>query len=169
MTRGKVILSLVVLALAGACGGEPPAKANAPPPAVATALPAELAASLPKSPNGLPLLLQQGGVLGPGIGLAFDASLDDPITRWAECLSRVRGCRATNAGAIAGCVDLVPVCATNAGGKGCCPASCVAAFKARVAAGSAEPLAVRESFLAGDCVDGFSSVRDAAIESEAGR
>src|SRR5262245_37495805 len=76
-----------------------PARASPPAAPVSRWLPPELAVGLPRTDKGLPILVSTRATLPPGksLVLAYDQSLDDPITRWGECVGRVSACYRTNA------------------------------------------------------------------------
>ncbi len=156
------VLSLLVatLGLQCSCGGRGSsgsggANPPAPPP---PELPAEIKQQMPHSRDGLPLLSFVNWDGDHYIGIAYDAKLDDPLARWASCLGRVGACYETNSGPVAGCIDnfRFPVCATDAGGKHCCPPACVRAFKQQLSTGVDEDTAIDRSFVNGDCVAGLA-------------
>jgi hypothetical protein len=99
-------------------------------------------------------------MLPPGLSVAlgYDDTLDDPISRWGQCLSRVLGCYRASPTAISTCVASMDRCADDTGGQGCCPPACIEQFRANVAAGMAENNAVDASFVEGTCVAGFQRV-----------
>ena len=146
----------------------PSASVQPPGPVVETALPAHLERALPRSDDGLPVLLRtHTPVMGPEISveMVYDAALDDPITRWADCLSRVSACDRANPGLpVAGCVAQIEICPDATGGRGCCPSPCVEEFRRRMADGEDEEEALEKSFVQGDCVEGF---REFVVELEA--
>lgn len=147
----------------------PPRPARPPTPPLDTRMPEQLLPALPRKDGGtdgggLPILLHATGATG-GLALAYDDTLDDPTRRWGHCLGRVQSCYQANFDRpMAGCVDLIERCATNLGGRGCCPPACIQAFKDRLAAGATEDRAVDESFVRGTCVEGFVERRwDAGV------
>jgi hypothetical protein len=125
-------------------------------------MPAEIATVLPVNDAGLPIIVATNAEVEPGvtIELAYDATIDDPIARWGQCLSRVAACYQTNPGPIAGCIDLVERCADGTGGNACCPPGCISAFHSLMASGTDEDTAIGKTFLQGDCVIGFAALRD---------
>jgi hypothetical protein len=129
---------------------------------VSGVIPPEVAAQLDHTDGGLPIFVSTSATLPAGttIGLAYDATLDDPITRWGQCLSRVVACHAANPGAgpIAPCIALIERCADNHGGKGCCPSACLDRYAMAVASGEAESDAFTQIFLDGSCVDGMAAL-----------
>ena len=138
-------------------------RSGPPLPPVKAAMPLELTAQLPKTDDGLPILVSTT-YADKTVALVFDESLDDPITRWGECLSRVLSCRQVNTGPIAPCIDMIEHCATNEGGIGCCPSACIAEFKQQVSAGEEEFAAIENSFLAGNCVEGLADFTNEAMD-----
>ena len=84
-------------------------------------LPEALKKALPRDREGRPVIAQQGG-----LGLVYDSKLNDPITRWGACLSRVLAVKTANPGAgmLSHCIDLMEVCPTDEGGDDCCPQAC---------------------------------------------
>ncbi len=161
MARRRSLL-LAVLALLGACGQCGPQRPAAPAP---IELDPDLRAALPVNDAGLPLLIVADAPLATGfkVGLAYDEQRDDPLTRWAECLGRIGACYQTNRGRLGGCVDFIDRCATNAGGRGCCPGACIDAFNAAVRAGVPDKEAVDQTFIAGACVDGYLDFLDGGV------
>lgn len=128
---------------------------NRPAPRPSTGMTPTLEA-LPKDDGGLPILLTTP-VMSPGVGveLVYDPTLDDAVARWGECLSRVAACYRTNDGKLGGCADFIEPCADNTGGTGCCPPACLAAYRDLINRGVSEREAIDQSFVAGDCVQGF--------------
>jgi hypothetical protein len=169
MARWPMMCTLILpLALAG-CGGcssPPETCTGSQPPAapVDGAFPLDFIGAPPRTDSGAVILIQSNATLGGGLSLvlAYDETLDDPITRWADCLGRVNACYQSNCGAIAGCVDAIPRCASANGGPGCCPSACIEAFHAALDGGTDEPTALTRSFLAGECIPGFSAMRATA-------
>jgi hypothetical protein len=107
---------------------------------------------------GQPILFSVPDTVIPGweVLLIYDQTLDDPTTRWGECLARIGACYDTNAGyPIAGCIDLITKCADDSGGTDCCPPGCVAQFKTLLKSGASEHDAIAGSFVKGSCVVGF--------------
>jgi hypothetical protein len=141
----------------GPAGGQPDA-VNPPAPPIDTQLPPDLAEGLPRTDGGQPVVMTTNATLAPGVMLAltYDEKLDDPISRWGSCLSRVVGCYRTNGGYLGGCVDHIEVCGDPAGGDGCCPRGCLDRYKALRGQGVPEDTAVDGSFIAGDCIPGFT-------------
>lgn len=133
------------------------------------ALPSSLASTLRRTDGGLPVFATSGAGLpaGVSVSLVYDQTRDDPVTRWAECVSLVRGCLTSrpDAGSPVPCVRALRRCATNAGGDQCCPASCLAAFDTALAADAGFADALAQSLLDGRCVDGFA---DLVAEPDAG-
>ncbi len=122
-------------------------------------------ALLPATEDGRPVLLSTGspGPDGYEIELVYDRAIDDPISRWGQCLSRVVSCYRENAGGpIAACVAVVERCASDAGGEGCCPPACLDAFEGALRGGMVEDDAVDSVFVEGDCVEGLAAIRAAA-------
>jgi len=158
--RGPLKLILCSLAIASmGCDGCGTPASNPPPPPVPATLPPDLAAALPKTDAGLPILLSTPAMLPGGmrIALVFDESLDDPLTRWSECVARGVSCYEVNRDRpIAGCIALIERCADDTGGKGCCPARCLDDFERLLHSGRSESQAFDESIMAGDCVAGYS-------------
>jgi hypothetical protein len=148
----------------GACGtgsdkGQSGVCALAPP--VDMAATGALLDSLPKTDAGLPIVATSNVGLPAGMALvlAYDKTLDDPVARWSDCVGMVTGCR-LSCGSITGCVDGIAACADAKGGGDCCPSACNKAFHARLAAGDTESVALTNSYLVGDCVDGFTASLD---------
>jgi hypothetical protein len=82
---------------------------------------------------------------------------DDPMSRWENCLERIGALYRTNKyPVLARCIDLIEVCPDKRGGAGCCPAACITQFKQLIAKGMDEEEASRQSFEAGDCVEGYA-------------
>jgi hypothetical protein len=117
-----------------------------------------LLAALPKDDAGLPILTTTSAGLpdGVSISLVYDKAIDDPISRWGDCMELVSACRLA-CDSVKSCVEAIPSCGSNAGGKGCCPAACGQAFHARLAAGDTPNAAITNSYALGDCVDGFAA------------
>lgn len=73
-----------------------------------------------------------------GLDLAFDPTLRDAVTAYADCGAWMSGCLKDTSGDFAGCIDVVPICQTeepwNEGD--CCPAACQADFRAAVGQGT---------------------------------
>jgi hypothetical protein len=124
-----------------------------------------VASALPRTDDGLPILITTGtpGPDGYQLSLAYDATRDAPVARWTQCLGRVTACYHANPGApILGCLAVVERCDSAAGGFGCCPSACLEAVNDAVSSGRSEADAIDSVLLAGDCVEGFAAVRDAA-------
>ena len=114
-------------------------------------MPEELKRALPTDDQGRPVITRQGG-----IGLVYDSRLDDPITRWAACLSRVTAVMEANPkGMLAHCIDSISVCPSDEGGDACCPQACIDKFKQEHASGQPEMEVLAKSFVEGTCVKGF--------------
>jgi hypothetical protein len=155
-------LLLVLIASVPGCSGCSGESWNAPSPVESTDLPDDLEEALERTDGGLPILITSPPIVtGVAVDIAYDETLDDPITRWGECLARVTGCYDTNAGRLGGCVDMIEICADEPGGKGCCPKGCISAYKA-ARDDMDEDTAVRASFVLGDCIPGFAALRDEA-------
>lgn len=156
------LLAIAVLFAGCDCSDTPQRAYSTQPPAPATpaAMPSALEDALPKTDDGLPIVVQTGAGLPSGLSLAlaYDATLADPIALWGQCLSRVTACYRTNEGPITGCVDLIEVCADDAGGEGCCPRACLDRFHELRDGGTGEDDAVNGSFLEGSCIPGFVEV-----------
>jgi hypothetical protein len=165
MARLAVFATLCA-ALAG-CRCDDPTKPPLvdPPKAREAKLPKELVDTLAKNDAGLPILIQGGdAVVGMSIGLVFDESLDDPIARWGECLSRVADCYTVNGNrGVTACIGKLERCADETGGKGCCPSGCFTAFEALRKDGVAEDEAVDRTFRDGACVAGFAEELDGGV------
>jgi len=112
---------------------------------------------------GRPILIRHRTLLGPDVevSLVYDESLDDPITRWGDCLELVTRCFEDQPDDVDGCIDAVSVCDTNAGGASCCPQSCTQAYHDARNTGIGADRAVDQTFLVGDCVEGLAAFRDA--------
>lgn len=140
----------VVVIVAAACGG----KRDEPKPK-----PKGLAA-LPKTKDGRPILASQEGD-GFQLGLVYDETLDDPVTRWGGCFRTVLACHDPAEPSITACVRRIARCARAEGGDACCPAACLDQFDAALARGTGEDAAIDQVFLAGGCVPGFQGGTDA--------
>lgn len=159
MRRLELALLLGCLVGCQKTGCQPAVESKPPGPATSADLPSDFASGLPVLDSGLPVLIASNGG-GIGLVLAYDQTLDDPIARWGECLSRVTACyRANGSNPIAGCIDQIERCADDRGGKGCCPTACVDEFH-RLDGDLSEDDAVTQSFGKGDCVAGFAAQRD---------
>jgi hypothetical protein len=158
---GVFILSLALLAscsskgpsgpnMSGSDGG--PSSSPAPPaPPVAPDLPSDFVAIL--------LDVPVEAIPGVTLQLVYDAARDDAIARWGECLGRVHACYKTNSGPVTQCIVTgIEKCADDTGGKGCCPPSCINSYKSLHDSGASEEDAIERSFIAGDCVTGFSAL-----------
>lgn len=110
--------------------------------------------------EGRPILIRSPAVMPSGLELAlvYDATLDDPITRWAACLAIVRDCLPPWSAAPDSCVEALPACADDTGGEACCAPSCVTAFADARDAGADVDAAWEASFLDGRCVDGLAEL-----------
>lgn len=152
MTLRLPIAAALLIAMAAACDGcDTP---NAPLPPLPRDLPDAAFASYPHDDAGLPILMAST-FDGYGLELVYDQELDDPITRWGECLDRVASCLATNRGRLGSCVDRIEIC--DAGdSRGCCPRSCIDAYQ-RERTGKDEREAVLASFVAGRCIEGLEA------------
>ena len=127
-------------------------------------MPSAVQAQLPKTPADLPVV-GRSSLAGVSVDFVYDATLDDPITRWGDCLERVVGCATTNPRSLGGCVATLKPCASAAGGPGCCPRRCLDEFAAELAGGRSEDDALASVFLQGSCVQGFrETIDDAARE-----
>jgi len=117
-------------------------------------LPPDFEAQLARTEDDLPILIETGASLSEGvsIGIAYDASLDDPVKRWSQCLGQVGACYDEED--TAACISNVTRCVSDDGGTGCCPPTCLNDFAARIAAGEDEDTVVDDVFLEGDCVNG---------------
>ena len=177
--RVLVCVVLGAAALVGGCASpapQPPREdaghdartttgANPPGPPTPRELDPDVASALPRTDDGLPILISTGtpGPDGYQLSLAYDATRDDPVSRWTQCLGRVTACYHANPGApILGCLTLVERCDGASGGFGCCPTACIEAVNDAVSSGMSEADAIDSVLLAGDCVEGFAAVRDAA-------
>lgn len=141
---------------------QPPASVQAPAPPAALEVPEAIAEHLPRTEEGLPIV---GGVSAGGVqlSLSYDATLDDPITRWAACLERVVACgEANEPAALAGCIATIDVCQAPEGGEGCCPVRCLEDFDRQRTNGLDDAAAIERVFLRGDCVAGYAEVRGEA-------
>lgn len=116
--------------------------------------------SLPKTDAGLPIVALSNAGLPPGVALvlAYDSTIDDAVSRWADCISLVDACYSTTCGSIVDCIDAIPACPDPGGGAGCCPAACNSAFHTALSAGEPESQAAQDSFVRGDCVAGFTAL-----------
>jgi hypothetical protein len=158
--RAVKVVAISALAVACACSSYTP-KPPAPP--IPALLPDDLEGSLPRTDGGLPILLANPLGAGTGVALAltFDKTLDDPVTRWGECMGRVVACYDANgANAIEGCLRLIETCPTDRGGNGCCPRTCLTAYENLRAQGQQEDRAVIGSYLRGDCIRDLAAARD---------
>lgn len=157
-SRARGAALLVGLALLAGCdllGGDDTGPSNPPAPPSPDELPAELVDALPKTDDGLPVI-EAVEAFGLRVQVAHDATRDDAVARWGQCVSRVAACHRANPGApIAGCIDLIERCADDTGGAGCCPPRCIAAFHDAYDDSGDEARAIEESFLTGACVEGF--------------
>lgn len=131
---------------------------NPPLPPTGTKLPPKLADELPKDKRGRPILLELPGPENAKAQLIYDETLDDPITRWSECLGRVLSCAKANQGIIGQCINYIEVCKDDKGGKGCCPRPCIEKHKQLLAEGLTEAEALDQGILRGDCVPGFDAM-----------
>ena len=115
-------------------------------------LPADVAKALPRDSQGRPIIIGQGGT-----ALVYDKAVDDPISRWGACLSRVSALKKANPGPgrFAHCVALIDVCASDEGGAACCPQACIDKFEQQQAGGLSEKEAMNKSFVEGSCLKGF--------------
>ncbi len=133
-----------------------PADCRPLPPPPSREMPEALRKALPSDDQGRPVIAQQGGV-----GLAYDSQLDDPITRWAACLSRVTAVlKANGPGKVAHCIDSVKLCPTDEGGPDCCPKACIDEFK-QAAAREPSEMKTLAVFSKGSCVKGLPEPRGA--------
>lgn len=134
-----------------------------PPAALEVPLPSAFFEGLEHTDGGHPILISTRAA-GIGLSLAYDATLDTPVVRWAACLDRVLACRAANRGrSFAGCVPLIARCAQDAGLAPCCPSACLDAFTARLREGADERAALRDTIERGDCVPGYSDYVDGGL------
>ncbi len=139
-------------------GSHPPG----PPPS--TAIPAGVDMILQHTSAGLAVLAETQAPMLPGVtlDLVYQPALSDPITHRGECIERISACIDTNPGPLAGCIDLITPCPSNAGGSACCPPACLTQFKALMASGQSEEDAIENSFVEGSCVDGYAGQKAAA-------
>jgi len=154
----RLVASLAVALLASGCDvlsreKPPPAEPPGPPPS--REVPPEIAAQLPTTQDGKVLFTEvtSGGLT---MQLAYDPTLDDPITRWGWCLSRVTACVTANPSqSIIGCIPKIEVCASSEGGHGCCPSACLDEFRQAHERTRDDRRALEESILTGRCIPGF--------------
>jgi hypothetical protein len=157
------ILAFVLMAACseGGPSGDDGGPQQGPPAArVPPELPAEIESSLPHTDDGLPILLDVPTEAIPGfkLQLVFDATLDDPITRWGECLARVMSCYKTN-DRVSSCIETqIEICADDQGGNGCCPRACIEEYARLHDEGASEDEAVENSVILGDCIPGFAEM-----------
>lgn len=162
MTARLLVLCLAAAGFGGAgcsCGG--PAANPPPPPTPLT--PPDGAASLPTDDAGRPILLSAPveGYPDLQIQLVYDASLDNPVVRRGECLSRVLGCYDTNPGPISGCItQYVEKCPDNTGGMACCAPACIQLYQTLHQGGASEEDALEQAFVVADCLQGYSDYMD---------
>ena len=131
------------------CGNEPQ------PPTPVVDIPLETFESFDTNADGLPITASIDTPFGYSID-AVVTDVDDPLSRWGQCLGRVVGCYRANAGRLTGCAEYIELCGDNTGGHGCCPSRCVEEFQTLLGQGLSEDEAVARSFLAGDCVEGLT-------------
>ncbi len=145
---------LFLLAACDIVDGGPP-EAEPPPPPQSVELPAVYADTLPKDDQGRPIMIAFGS-MGYGLEVVHDATLDDAVARWGECLGRVGSCYGVNRGRdIAGCVLAIQRCTDNSGGSGCCPSRCLNEFEAAYDDHGDTERAIEQTIAQGACVDGF--------------
>jgi hypothetical protein len=159
------IVLLVLLAALPGCNCSPSSTPDSGSPTggnYAGALPpAEVLAALPTDGEGHPVLFASNATFEPGyqLGFVYDANRDGPLVRYGQCLGVVTKCLRTTGGPLETCADAAPACADDTGGAGCCAPACISQWHSLRAAGASADDAFDQSFLLGDCLQGFAAIR----------
>jgi hypothetical protein len=83
-----------------------------------------------------------------GFDLAFNPTLRDPVTAYADCGAWLSGCLEDRQGDFDACVASVPICQTDTPWEegDCCPSACQADYQTAVAGGTAPYNAYIDTF-----------------------
>jgi hypothetical protein len=162
----RILLPVLLAAALSGCncspGSTPDGGGNPPGSNYAGALPpAEVLAALPKDDEGHPVLFASNATFEPGwqLGFVYDANRDGPLVRYGQCLGVVTSCLRKTGGPLETCADAAPACADDSGGAGCCAPACISQWQTLRAGGASADDAFDQSFLLGDCLQGFAALR----------